>query len=170
MCDVIITGWKPGLQTISLIRLLRANSDMTLQQAKQAVEGLMEGKEICLPDISAGRVSELRAQIEALCGICGDSRRSTGPRRASPPVSDEMVEESAYLWDGSEPGWVLLEDPDEPGSYRLLPFNKLTGFALLIELDDLAVRVCQRMKESGCEVLSADEIPKGPFLWDSQSD
>jgi hypothetical protein len=169
MSDVIITGWKPGLQTISLMRLLRANSDMTLQQAKQAVEELMDGKEICLRDISDGRASELREQIEALNGICGDdSRRSTRSRCDSPGVSDEpdSLDEFAHLWDGSEPGWMLWEVPDKPGTY--LPINTLTRMAKIIEIDEINERVCQRMKESGCEVLK--EPPKDQRSWDPPGD
>jgi hypothetical protein len=163
MGDVIITGWKPGLQTISLIRLLRANSDMTVQEAKLAVEGLMDGKKICLPEISDGRASELRAQVEALNGICDDGRRRSILAPCDSPSMSELdaLDDFAYLWDGSDPGWALWEVPDKPGQY--LPVNKLTRMATIIEIDELAARVCQRMKDVGCEVLK--ELPKGPFPW-----
>src|SRR5579859_5236212 len=71
-------------------------------------------------------------------------------------MSDEL-DEFACLWDGSEPGWVVLECSEGSG----LPFNTRTHMVKLIELGDLAKRVCQHMKEEGCEVLK--EIPKGPW-------
>ena len=70
MSDLIITGWKPGLQTISLMQLLRANSDMGLQQAKRAVEELMDGKEIRLSDLSEQQFQSLRKEVEALNAVC----------------------------------------------------------------------------------------------------
>ena len=70
MSDLVITGWKPGLQTISLIQLLRAKSDMGLRQAKLAVEDLMCGKEIRLSGLSEERARELRHEVENLKAIC----------------------------------------------------------------------------------------------------
>jgi hypothetical protein len=67
-------------------------------------------------------------------------------------MSDEDdLNDFAFLWDGSEPGWALWEATDKPGTY--LPINKLTRVAKIIEIDDLADRVCRRMKEAGCEVV-----------------
>jgi hypothetical protein len=74
-------------------------------------------------------------------------------------VSDEPdeLDECAYLWDGSEPGWVVLERPEGFG----IPFNTRTRMVLLIdEDDDLARRVCQRMKDEGCDILK--ELPPIP--------
>jgi hypothetical protein len=70
MSDLIITGWKPGLQTISLMQLLRANSGMGLQQAKQAVDDLLDGKEIRLWGLSEERALALRQEAEALNAVC----------------------------------------------------------------------------------------------------
>lgn len=70
MSDLFITGWKAELQTISLIRLVRANSALGLKEAQQAVRGLMGGKEICLSGLSDERAAELRKEIESLNAIC----------------------------------------------------------------------------------------------------
>jgi hypothetical protein len=70
MSDLTITGWKPGLQTISLVQLLRASSGMGLQQARRAVEELMDGKEIRLSGLSEERAQVLRQEIEDLNAVC----------------------------------------------------------------------------------------------------
>ncbi len=69
-------------------------------------------------------------------------------------MSDEPddLDEFAYLWDGSKEGWVVLERPVDSGG---IPFNTRTHIVELIDEDeDLARRVCQRMKDEGCEVLT----------------
>jgi ribosomal protein L7/L12 len=69
--DLVITGWKYGGEmTISLIKLVRRNSGMGLKEAKDAVEGLLDGKEICLSGLSEDRALELRQEIEALGAMC----------------------------------------------------------------------------------------------------
>jgi ribosomal protein L7/L12 len=70
LMELVISGWKYGLQTISLIRVVRTNSGMGLLEAKQAVEGLLDGKEICLSGLSEDRALALRQEIEALNAIC----------------------------------------------------------------------------------------------------
>jgi ribosomal protein L7/L12 len=70
MADIIITGWKPDLEIISLIRLLRRNSTMGLKEAKDAFEGLIDGKEIRLSGLSEHSAAEVRKEIESLNFIC----------------------------------------------------------------------------------------------------
>ncbi len=70
MSDLVITGWKDGLKKISLVKVLQKNSSMGLTQAKQAVDDLMDGKEIRLTGLSDERVVALRHEIEALNAIC----------------------------------------------------------------------------------------------------
>jgi hypothetical protein len=71
-------------------------------------------------------------------------------------MSDEPneLDECAYLWDGSEPGWVLLKAHKLSG-YSI--FNRLRSAVLLVEDEALNTRLCERMKEAGCEVL--DHLP-----------
>jgi ribosomal protein L7/L12 len=57
-------------RVILLIRLLRANSPMSLKEAKEAVEEMMDGKEIRLSGLTAARAAELRQEIESLNAIC----------------------------------------------------------------------------------------------------
>lgn len=68
--ELIITGWSPGLQAISLIDVLRANCGMGLRQAKNAVDGLLDGTEIRIPNLSDEAATILRDQVEALGAIC----------------------------------------------------------------------------------------------------
>jgi hypothetical protein len=68
--DLVISGWKPGLKTISLTIVVRANSNMGLAQAKRAVEELMDGKEIRLSGLSEERALAIRQEVEALNAVC----------------------------------------------------------------------------------------------------
>jgi hypothetical protein len=77
-------------------------------------------------------------------------------RRWNDGMSDEL-DEFNHLWDGSEPGWALFE---LPGGGQLI-VNSQTFLAKIIEDDDLAVRVRQRMKDSGCQILK--EPPAGSW-------
>ena len=70
-------------------------------------------------------------------------------------MNNDMLAEYSYLWDGSDPGWVLLKDPAGGDSV----FHKTHSIALLIESDETHKAVCRRMQEGGCEIL--EEMPPG---------
>ena len=72
-------------------------------------------------------------------------------------MSKDELAEFAYLWDGSEPGWVVLRATDLLGGFMV--FHKTNSTALLIESESLNEAVCKRMIENGCEIL--DEMPPG---------
>ncbi len=59
------------------------------------------------------------------------------------------LESFSYLWDGSEPGWIVLKD-----KYDYTIFNKETQMALLMEDEDLNNRLAAMMILSGCEVVT----------------
>jgi hypothetical protein len=61
-----------------------------------------------------------------------------------------MIEEYEYLWNHTDPNWVLLKAPNS--SDRYVVFNK-QGSMLIIENDELKSAICQRMKDAGCEIL-----------------
>jgi hypothetical protein len=54
----------------------------------------------------------------------------------------EELEELAYLWDGSEPGWVLVR-----GKIAGIPmiFNRITCMALIMEDNDEWRAAAERM-------------------------
>jgi hypothetical protein len=58
------------------------------------------------------------------------------------------LEGYSYLWDGSEPGWVLFLTGD-----TYLPYNEETNMALVIEDDDELERVTDKMRASGVRVV-----------------
>ena len=73
-------------------------------------------------------------------------------------VPDDLAD-SAYLWDGSDPGWVLwrLGGADgRPPSFSI--FNRITKLALVIEDDEEAQRVMDAMASNGVDVI--DEYPR----------
>jgi len=68
--DLVITGWKPGLKTISLMDVLRKSCDMGLKQSKGAVDGLLEGRQICISGLDEEVAATVRREVEALGAIC----------------------------------------------------------------------------------------------------
>ena len=68
--ELVITGWRPGVKTISLMDVLRKYGSMGLKQAKQEVDGLLVGKPIHLPGLNGEAVVKARAELEALGCIC----------------------------------------------------------------------------------------------------
>jgi len=63
----------------------------------------------------------------------------------------------SYLWDGSQTGWVLLAAPELPGNYCI--FNKETSVLLKVARADLNLKLCERMRAAGCEVLEEPPHP-----------
>ena len=72
-------------------------------------------------------------------------------------MNNKTLSKYQYLWDGSTPGWVLLKAPDLPGGYCV--FHKINR--TLLHIDDASDNeaICQKMKESGCEIL--EKMPPG---------
>jgi hypothetical protein len=60
------------------------------------------------------------------------------------------IAQYAYLWDGSDQGWVLVRSRRSP-----LPtiFNAVSRTALTIEDDVVCLAVVEQMRRSGVEVL-----------------
>ena len=71
------------------------------------------------------------------------------------------LSEYEYLWDGSDPGWVLVaEDDAEPG-VKFVIYNKKRKTMLLIEDASVSKAVNERMLSIGVEILP--EVPKTEF-------
>ncbi len=64
--------------------------------------------------------------------------------------------EYSYLWDGSEEGWCLLKTD---GSNRMMIFNQNTSTALIIEIEELKKKLCDRMLANGAPIIT--EIEEG---------
>jgi hypothetical protein len=61
----------------------------------------------------------------------------------------------AYLWDGSEQGWVIVSMRN---GTRYQIFNLITRDALLIENDMILPVVIEKMKLSDCEVILFEDL------------
>ena len=72
MPRVIITGWKPGLATISLTKLLRAEAGLSLKAAKESVDRCLEGERVSIPmptDEAAERLAQQASDLGAVVEI-----------------------------------------------------------------------------------------------------
>lgn len=63
----------------------------------------------------------------------------------------ETVDSFSYLWDGSEPGWVLVKSTLSISGYWI--FNLAVSASLDIHDERLVALLCERMIEAGCPIL-----------------
>jgi hypothetical protein len=68
----------------------------------------------------------------------------------------EKIEQYAYLWDGTQPGWVLLRAPELLGGFSI--YNKLNKVLLHLDDEKTNLMLCEQMKSIGCEVIEEDDI------------
>jgi cytoskeletal protein RodZ len=71
---------------------------------------------------------------------------------------DEFIRELndfAYLWDGSEQGWVIVSMRN---GTRYQIFNLTTRDAFLVENDIVLSAIIEKMKLNGCEVISSEDL------------
>jgi hypothetical protein len=71
----------------------------------------------------------------------------------------------AYLWDGSQPGWCLvqIDAAQSPGTAAYAIYNPGDSHALIIEDDEIYMQVIERMLAEGCPIVPATELnDRGP--------
>jgi ribosomal protein L7/L12 len=68
--ELIITGWKPGVKTISLVDALRKYKGLGLKQAKQEVDELLAGNSIHLSGLDDEMIAKARTELESLGCVC----------------------------------------------------------------------------------------------------
>lgn len=89
-----------------------------------------------------------------------DHRALVGP---SPRV-DEAIRSLSGMYDGTEPGWVLVDlgqdEYGDEGEKAFCPTNYLTHMDNLICDDDVYDAVKKRMLEAGVQVVNVDELRK----------
>jgi hypothetical protein len=66
-------------------------------------------------------------------------------------MNEKDLEKYSYLWDGSDPDWVLLRAPEVAGG--LCVYNKNGRALLLVESSDLNMALCEELKRNGVEIL-----------------
>jgi hypothetical protein len=90
--------------------------------------------------------------------------------RATLPSTEEIVEEHKFLWDGSEPGWILLEnyregeEPPEVAQFGIPP--EVARFSIVHEPSNSDYGICEddaahheiirRMLAAGVRVVPID--------------
>jgi len=70
MTSITMTGWRRGLQTVSLTQLVRQYSTGSLIRAKAEVERLLDGESVTLKFASDEKKAEFKEKAEALGAIC----------------------------------------------------------------------------------------------------
>ena len=68
--ELVITGWKAGLKTVSLMDALRRYKGMGLRQSRQEVDSLLAGQTIHLTNLDAETLAKARMELEALGCVC----------------------------------------------------------------------------------------------------
>lgn len=69
MTSVVIHGWEKGLKTISLMHLIVREGSVSMQDAKQLVEGLLAGKEIEMKIKSVSSLDAIGKELSDI-GAC----------------------------------------------------------------------------------------------------
>ena len=75
MPRVIITGWKPGLEKISLTKLLQAEAGLSLKAAKESVDRCLAGERVSIPMPSGEAAERLAQQASDLGAVVEIERR-----------------------------------------------------------------------------------------------
>lgn len=70
MPNVLFYGWRKGVLIISLNRLLREYSPLTLTQAKEKLDGLLVHKPFTLNVPDGSRAADLVARASEIGAIC----------------------------------------------------------------------------------------------------
>ena len=67
---LILTGWRPEIRTISVMKLLAEKTDLGLKQSHAAVAALIEGTSIEVDGLDQDEALTLMVQIESLGAYC----------------------------------------------------------------------------------------------------
>jgi ribosomal protein L7/L12 len=70
METVILKDWKPGLKKISLNRLLRENAGLSLSDAKNVVDELLDGKSAIVKIPSSDVAAQFLRDATDVGAIC----------------------------------------------------------------------------------------------------
>ena len=74
--SVEVVGWRVGANKVAAVRALREHSSLALTDAKHAVDGVLDGKPICIKTNDAKSALDLAVALEALNFIVGSPRRN----------------------------------------------------------------------------------------------
>jgi hypothetical protein len=70
MTEVRLVGWRPGLQSESLIQAIYHHAGIPLREAKSLVEDLLAGRSIAVSFSDAAQADAFRALAGTLCARC----------------------------------------------------------------------------------------------------
>jgi hypothetical protein len=153
LANILVERLNAGTDTVTLGYLLR-------QEIRRLLGVRIAGPDT--DDVAARLIAWWAALTPAQQRHKPDSSPPSPPPRTDSDSGHAVVppnlDEYAHLWDGSDPGWVILADPTEPGRSGL-PFNLSTRMAISIcEDEDLADAVLQAMRTHGVPVVPAASV------------
>ena len=70
MVNIIFDGWNPGLEKVQLNKLLRKRADLSLADAKDAVDRLLENEQVTVSVSSSDTAQQLVDEATALGAHC----------------------------------------------------------------------------------------------------
>jgi hypothetical protein len=70
MAKVTLKGWRPGLEKITLTKMLQENGHLSLTSAKECVDRLLAGEEVTLDLPTSHEAAQLGEAITALGVDC----------------------------------------------------------------------------------------------------
>jgi ribosomal protein L7/L12 len=70
MPKVTLKGWTPGLQKVSVVKLLQVQADLSLTSAKRCVDGLLAGEEFVVTVATPEEAAQLAEEIRKLGVVC----------------------------------------------------------------------------------------------------
>lgn len=69
MPEIHIIGWRPGLEKVSMTRLLREQAGLRLKEAKDYTDRVLEGEAIILPIPDTSQVQKLASALNGIGAI-----------------------------------------------------------------------------------------------------
>lgn len=69
MAEIHITGWRPGLQKVSMTRLIREQAEVSLKTAKEHTDSVLEKKTVILSIPDEKQAQKLAYELEQIGAV-----------------------------------------------------------------------------------------------------
>lgn len=153
MYEIQIIGIENTYNKIGLIKLLSSIFDTSIKEASLMLESLKNKERTLSLDVENGpEVDDLLSNIEKLGGI-------TNLIDNNDIDIEEVDRKSEYLWTSDLDKYILVESDSDLGYSIMIDDNTHVG-ALLIENDNEAKYIIQKMLDAGVRIESEETFDK----------